>query len=156
SLVGWSGSGKTTVITRLISFFKAKKKTVVALKNVPHEYALQPEGKDSFKFLEAGADRVVLNSREEIILMKRKKDQEDILGMIQSALDNVDMVFLEGLLLKNVPVIEVLDSNQAKGFKYPLEKCSAIVSDGNIHASIPWFHKDDISAIAQFMEAYDE
>jgi molybdopterin-guanine dinucleotide biosynthesis protein B len=154
SLVGWSGSGKTTVIAGLISNFKARGKVVVAVKNVPNEYGFQPEGKDSFKFLEAGADQVVLCSKGEIILMKRKKGQENILGMIQSVLSGVDLILLEGLVLKNVPVIQVLGSCQENGFKFPIEKCSAIVSEKDVRTTIPRFKKNDILGLAQFMEAY--
>ena len=155
SLVGWSGSGKTTVITGLISYFKARGKIVVALKNVSHEYNLQPRGKDSFLFLEAGADRVVLTSQGEIILMKRKQNREDILGVVQASMPNVDWVLLEGLVLENAPVIQVLGSNPDSGFKFPLEKSCAIVSEIEVPVSVPRFHKEDISGLAKFMEAYE-
>lgn len=152
SLVGWSGSGKTGVITALISHFKGRGQTVLALKNVPHEYTLQPEGKDSFQFLAAGADRSVLTSQGEIMVMKRKQEKENLLETIQSILPDADWVLMEGLVLENVPVIQVLDSRTEKGFKFPLEKSYAIVSDREVPADIPRFDRADISGLAQHME----
>jgi molybdopterin-guanine dinucleotide biosynthesis protein B len=152
SVVGWSGSGKTTLITRLIFFFKAKKKTVAVLKNVPHAYSLQPEGKDSYKFLDAGADQVYLSGQGEIIRMQRREKGDEVLDMIIPELQHVDVLILEGLIRKGIPAIEVYDSTGERKPKFPPEILSAVISREKMALSIPCFHPDDFEDIAKFME----
>jgi molybdopterin-guanine dinucleotide biosynthesis protein B len=154
SLVGWSGSGKTTLIARLISYYKKKKMSVAAVKRVPHEYSLQPEGKDSFRFLRAGADSVYLASQREIMSIRPKQAHEDAWHLIKSDLKDHDFVLLEGLILDQVPVAEVFDSRRHKLLKFPLKKLSLIISDEQLQEKIPWFHVDDIKGIAEYLEEY--
>ncbi len=154
SLVGWSGSGKTTLIARLISYYKKKKMSVAAVKRVPHGYSLQPEGKDSFRFLRAGADSVYLASQREIMSIRPKQAHEDAWHLIKSDLKDYDFVLLEGLILDQVPVAEVFDSRRHKLLKFPLKKLSLIISDEQLQKKIPWFHVDDIKGIAEYLEEY--
>lgn len=155
SLVGWSESGKTTLISALISHFKQKKKKIAALKNVSHRYSLQPEGKDTWEFLQAGADMVFLTSKDEIVLMKKRKPTIDLLTELNLELKNVDLVLLEGLTGENVPVIEVFSSKSNKNLKFQENKLAAVVADQKMDLEIPCFDINDIQQIAKFMEEFN-
>jgi molybdopterin-guanine dinucleotide biosynthesis protein B len=70
SITGWSGCGKTTLISNLIKKFKSKDKTVVAVKNAKHKIYVEPETTDTFKFMEAGADEVFLVTQNQLLSLK--------------------------------------------------------------------------------------
>jgi molybdopterin-guanine dinucleotide biosynthesis protein B len=152
SLVGWSGSGKTTLAARLISHYKRNNFTVAVIKKIAHNYSFQPKGKDSFTFLQAGADHVCLASESEIVVIKPRAEDRDIRQLIESDLNMFDFVLLEGFTLNQVPVAEVYDSEKHKSMKFPLKKLSLIISDMRSQEKIPWFHRDNIDGIAEYIK----
>jgi molybdopterin-guanine dinucleotide biosynthesis protein B len=158
SITGWSGSGKTTLMARLILHFKAKNKRVVAVKSAPDKYYLEPESKDTFKYLEAGAQTVYLAARNELLTMRHISTKEDVFAILQREVsaDSCDLLLLEGLRRHDIPMIEVFDSSKSDGPKFPFKDLAAIVSDKPVTGEIPNFDIDNIKDISTFMEAYNE
>lgn len=159
SIGGWSGSGKTTLITRLIEKFKSAGRRVVALKHAPHGPALQPESKDSARFLKAGADRVFLSTPELLLQMSPIAGEEDLFGEVKNALGQQDWLLLEGFYHDSVPLIEVFDSRRHRQLKFPASRLAAVISDRPLPASasaLPAFNRDDIEGVAAFMEGYHD
>lgn len=154
SIAGWSGSGKTLLITRLIENLKAKKRRVIAVKNAPDTYALQPEAKDSAKFLRAGADEVYLLAKDELLRMTTLDKAHDLLFVLKASLREDDIVLMEGFTDEDIPVIEVADDNGQQPLKFPPAKLAAVISARPGPAGPPRFHPDHIPAIAAFMEDY--
>ena len=154
SIAGWSGSGKTLLITRLIEHFKSKNQRVIAIKNAPDTYELQPEAKDSAKFLRAGADEVFLIAQNELLRMTRINTPQDLLEDLKSRLYEDDIVLMEGLYQPGIPVIEVDDASRPTGQKFPLDKLAAMVSAGKCPPDLPCFQPDQIAEICVFMEEY--
>ena len=63
-IVGWSGSGKTDLVTRLINFFVLNSLVVSSVKHTHHQFEIDKEGKDSFKHINAGANEVIIFSKK--------------------------------------------------------------------------------------------
>ena len=59
-IVGWSGSGKTDLICRLINAFKKSNILVGSIKHTHHKFQIDKEGKDSFKHISSGSEEVIL------------------------------------------------------------------------------------------------
>lgn len=154
SIAGWSGSGKTLLITRLIESFKARKRRVIAVKNAPDSYELQPEAKDSAKFLRAGADEVFLIAQNELLRMSRINAPQDLLEDLKARLFEDDIVLMEGLYQPGIPVIEVDDPGRPQALKFPPSNLAALVSTGKFLPDLPCFHPDQIAEICAFMEEY--
>ena len=154
SIVGWSGSGKTTLITRLIEIFKAKQRRVIAVKSTHAGYALQPEGKDTARFLAAGADEAYLVAGGELLRMTRLGSEQDLLAALKAGLGQDDIVLLEGFHAPGIPVIEVEDPRREKPMKFEPEKLAAVITSAGDGCGRPSFHPDQIAAIGAFMEAY--
>jgi molybdopterin-guanine dinucleotide biosynthesis adapter protein len=154
SIVGWSGSGKTTLITRLIEDFAARKKRVIAVKSTHADYAVQPEGKDTARFLQAGAREAYLLAGGELLRMTRNASPDDLLADLEARLRPDDVVLLEGLTRPGIPVIEVQDPRPEKKLKTRPADLAAVISAGANACSRPCFHPDDIAAIGAFLEAY--
>ena len=58
--IGYSNSGKTTLIEKLIPLFIARGLRVAAIKNAHHGFDMDRPGKDSFRYRDAGAQQVLI------------------------------------------------------------------------------------------------
>lgn len=97
-IVGAHNSGKTTFIEKVIKKLKEKGYKVSAIKHDPKGKAkTDTEGKDSWKFQQAGADQVVLVSPNKITTFNRLEEELTPFEIIEKFVDkSVDLVILEG------------------------------------------------------------
>ena len=70
-IVGWSGSGKTDLTTRIISYYSQKKIIVSSIKHTHHDFEIDKEGKDSQKHVQSGANEVILYNEKKWALISR-------------------------------------------------------------------------------------
>ena len=61
-IVGWSGSGKTVLIARLIPLLMQRGLKVATLKHAHHSFEVDRQGKDSYEHRKAGASEVIVSS----------------------------------------------------------------------------------------------
>ena len=52
----WSGTGKTTILEQLIPLLKQRGLRIAVLKHDAHDFEIDREGKESWRFSHAGAD----------------------------------------------------------------------------------------------------
>ena len=97
-IIGWSGSGKTDLICRLINYYSKNKIIVSSIKHSHHNFQVDKEGKDSFKHLKSGSKEVIIFSDYKYAIISRKEKEkikfEDILEKITK---NVDILLIEGM-----------------------------------------------------------
>ena len=95
---GWSGSGKTKLITNLIKFFKDNHNLkVCALKHAHHSFKLDQKGKDSYEFFEAGANQVIIASSKQWAIVNRIDLKEPPLEeLLKYSKNNIDIILVEG------------------------------------------------------------
>ncbi len=154
TFIGWSGSGKTTVITRLVEYFKERGLRVGAVKRV-HHYSLQPQGKDSGLFLEAGALRVCVVAPGEFLVMERLEEGDDLVQRVVRQFVDMDMVLMEGLALQGIPAIEVFSAGKEPAPKMEPSHLAALITDEPLQPGIACFGRNEIEKIARFLEEYD-
>ena len=97
-IVGAHNSGKTTFIEKVIKSLKEKGYKVIAVKHDPKGKAkTDTEGKDSYRFQEAGADEVILVSPDKITTFTKQKKEENPLEIVKKFSHlTPDIVILEG------------------------------------------------------------
>lgn len=156
SIVGWSGSGKTTLITRLIEDFTARGKGVIAVKSTHADYSVQPEGKDTARFLHAGAREAYLLAGSELLRMTLLASPAELIAELRQRLGAEDIVLLEGLTAPDIPIIEVQDPRGEMKLKTLPENLAALVTTTKNACPCPCFHPDEVAAIRAFMEEYHE
>ena len=156
SIVGWSGSGKTTLITRLIGHFKARGRRVIAVKSTHAGYGVQPDGKDTARFLQAGAEEAYLLAGKELLRMTYQAEPDELLAELGSRLGQDDIVLMEGLTCPGIPIIEVEPAQGTAALKTGPEELTALVGISSGAAGRPYFHPDRIADIAAFMEEHHE
>lgn len=128
---------------------------MAAVKHTPHKFYLEPESKDSFKFLDSGADDVYLTANNQMMSIDKINSTDDAFNLIQSRSQHRDIMILEGLRHHDIPLIEVYDSTREENPKFPVDSLCAIISDKPIQVGIPNFNRDDIEAISNFLEEYN-
>jgi len=110
SFIAYSGTGKTTLLTQLVTLLKEKGLRVGIVKHTHHGFDIDKKGKDSYRLREAGADQVMLASRQRWVLMaETDKTEEAHLDGVLPHLDqaNLDLILVEGFKHESLPKIEV-------------------------------------------------
>ncbi len=107
AFIGASGSGKTTLIERLIPELKQQGLAVAAVKHTHHDVDMDRPGKDSWRFREAGARRVLLGTKQWVFTTEPAPKAEDTLELIRRAAAGVDLVLIEGFGRLSVASLEV-------------------------------------------------
>ncbi len=107
AIVGWSGSGKTTLLEALIALFKDRGLRVAALKHDAHDFSIDKEGKDSYRFTAAGADRTVICAAHKLALIEQLAQPLELETLLERFDTEMDLVLVEGFKTQQVPKIEV-------------------------------------------------
>jgi len=107
SIIGYSGSGKTYFIESLIEKLKLRFLfDIGVIKNV-HEHPVDSEGKDSSRYIKAGADlSIIRNKFHEVAFFFRKEmDIQLFINWIVEGPFKLDLLFIEGFRKLSYPSI---------------------------------------------------
>lgn len=155
-VTGWSGSGKTVLIERLIPALIARGLTVSTVKHAHHAADIDRPGKDSYRHREAGAVEVMLATERRWALMREHRaGEEPRLSSLLARLAPVDLVLVEGFKRDRHPKIEVRRSALTSEPIWPGDPTIvALASDAPVDdCRCPVLDLDDIPAIATFVVA---
>lgn len=148
AFAGYSGSGKTTLLEKLIREIKSRGVRLAVIKHDGHQFEIDHEGKDSWRFTHAGADITVVTSADKTACVALG---ECPLSNLLSGIHDVDLVLIEGFKNEKLPQIGVAHQENGKGFTAPLERFLAIITDMDVESPVPCFGYEDITAIADFI-----
>ena len=154
--IGYSNSGKTTLIEKLVPRFRAQGLTVSAIKNAHHGFDMDRPGKDSYRYREAGAGQVLISTTERWALLTETPVGHATLEDLLARLDPCDLVIVEGYKRDTHDKIEVrnlaLAHPELAGDDPTIV---AIAANGTLDdAPVPLFDRDDVSALASFIERH--
>ncbi|MDX2495259.1 MAG: molybdopterin-guanine dinucleotide biosynthesis protein B [Desulfuromusa sp.] len=109
SIVAKSGTGKTTLLEKLIAELKLRGYRVGVVKHNAHKFNIDHEGKDSWRLTQAGADTMLITSAEKIAMVKQLPagDEPPLTEIIASYCGDLDILLTEGFKRNNLPKIEV-------------------------------------------------
>ncbi len=107
SVIGYSGSGKTHLIEFLIKKFKSEFSFEVSVVKYIHEHRIDEEGKDSFKFSEAGAVFSVIKNKfnQNAIYLNKKISLDALISWLNKSPYKVDLIIIEGFRNVSYPTI---------------------------------------------------
>lgn len=136
-IIGWQNSGKTTLITQLISYIRSHQFSVSTIKHAHHGFDIDKPGKDSYKHREAGASEVLISSANRWALMHEITDRNEFgLDQLLTKITPVDLVLIEGFKSEPHPKIEVYRSSLGKEPIWPNDpSVIAIATDEDISVS---------------------
>ncbi len=153
-IAGWSGSGKTSLITGLLPLFAEAGLRASTIKHAHHSFDVDKPGKDSYEHRRAGATEVLVTSSQRWVLMHENLDEpEPTLSQLASYLSPVDVVLVEGFKHERIDKLEVYRPELGK----PLLQSDdphvvAVASNGFLRdLSVPQLNLDNLFAIARFI-----
>lgn len=158
-LAGWSGAGKTTMLTLLIPELARRGVSVSTVKHAHHAFDLDTPGKDSYAHREAGAREVLISSERRWALMRELRGEpEATLPELLARLSPVDLVIVEGFKREPHVKIEIHRAGNGKPPLYPGDATIiAVASDVAFpDAGRPVIDINDVAAIADIMLAQAE
>ena len=152
SIVGQSGSGKTTIIEKLIPELKKRNYKIGTIKHAfHHDIDIDQKGKDSWRHRQAGADAVMIAARDMFALVKKSDDYT--LNSLETHFQDMDIIITEGFKSEDKSKIEVFRSGV---HKTPVclndRKLVALVSDKVFNTEVPIFGLEEIKQLAKFIE----
>jgi len=151
-LVGYSGSGKTTFLEKLIIELKSRGYKIGVIKHTHHAVEFDQPGKDTWRHARAGADFVALAAPGSFSVFK-KTDGDPGPETLISMAGNLDLIIFEGYKKEKWPKIEVYyQHGKAERPVIPEEELLAVVSDAPPVKAAPHFGLDDIVGVAEFIE----
>lgn len=161
AIAAWSGTGKTTLLKRLIPELCAKGLRPGLIKHTHHDMDVDKPGKDSYELRKAGASQTIVASAQRWALMTETPDKPELdLQWLVSRMDpeKLDFVLVEGF--KHEPVQKILLFRQNSGHRVEElvidEHTIAVASDVPIATSLPLLDLNNIPQIATFIESWLE
>lgn len=124
---GVKNSGKTSLIVSLIQELKQFYTKIGVIKHDGHDFEMDHQGTDTWKFSKAGAEQVSIFSIEQYAVIA-KKQKVSILDMIEMMLD-MEIIIIEGLKDSDFPKIEVVRKEISENIVCKRETLIAVVSD---------------------------
>lgn len=152
AIIGASDSGKTNLITALIQEFNQRGLKCGVLKKAMHEIELDPEGKDSWRFMETGARSAAVMTDDKLFLIKKREAKDSLLETALDKFSDVDLLLVEGgkreSAFKKILRVQNADDHNLIN---PPEELIAIVSDEPFASPYPFFLADEIRKLADFL-----
>lgn len=148
TLAAYSNMGKTTYLEKLIPRLKAADLRVAVIKHDGHDFQIDQEGKDTWRFAQAGADAVAIASAAKFVLYRQHLvELEDIVKQFS----DMDLIITEGYKTGPYPKIALFRAASGKDLAAEPPECIAIVSDVPLEADCPVFPLDDPTPLAAFL-----
>ena len=132
-----SGTGKTTLLKKIITAFKNRNINVAAIKHSHHDFEIDKPGKDSYELRSSGATQTIIVSPQRLAMIEEYKTPRqdahfnDCLKTINHNV--IDLILVEGFKHENFPKLEIYRSDSSsteKDYFYPTDKnIMALVSD---------------------------
>ncbi len=112
-IVGKSKSEKTRLMEALVKELKSRGLRIGALKHHKHgDFEIDKEGKDTWKYANAGADTVAISSPVKLAVIKNVKGEMELGEILDRYFADNDIVLADGFALSDKPRIILADSSE--------------------------------------------
>lgn len=158
SFVARSGTGKTTLLEKVIAELKRRGWRLGVIKHDAHRFDIDHPGKDSHRFTAAGADTMLISSPAKLAMVKQHTESPAVETLIATYFRDVDLVLTEGFKMSSLPKIEVHRAGHnpdliCRGEQYD-PTLIAVASDEPLGLDVPLLDLNDPVAVAGFVEQY--
>jgi molybdopterin-guanine dinucleotide biosynthesis protein MobB len=157
----YSGTGKTTLLEKLLPLMKLQGIRVAMIKQTHHDFDIDKPGKDSFRLRKAGAGQMLIASDKRCALMTEfdeTKDQDLNSLLARLDLNAVDLVLVEGFRHLSFPKIELHRPSIGKPLIFPNDdSVIAIATDDFIDTgSLPMLNINVAEEVMGFINRWLE
>jgi molybdopterin-guanine dinucleotide biosynthesis protein MobB len=155
SFVAKSGTGKTTLLEKVIAELKQRGYKVGAIKHDAHRFDIDHPGKDSHRLTTAGADTMLITSPEKLALIKKHAAAPPLEELLTTYFADMDIVVTEGFKKSSLPKIEIHRRERSttllcRGDEHD-PTLIAVASDEPLELDVPVLDLNDTHEIADFV-----
>jgi molybdopterin-guanine dinucleotide biosynthesis protein MobB len=155
SFVAKSGTGKTTLLEKVIGELKGRGYRIGVIKHDAHRFDIDHPGKDSYRLAAAGADTMLISSPEKLAMVKKHQESPPIEELIATYFQDVDIVLTEGFKKSGMPKVELHRKERSetllcRGENYD-PTLIAVASDEPLELDVPVLDLNDPAEVAQFI-----
>ena len=157
SFVGASGSGKTSILEKVVAELTDRGIRVAVFKHTHHEMLhFDQEGKDSYRYGQAGARTVVLSSAGGMMLVKKTGRDLTPQEISEYAGKDIDLIITEGFKGAHEKKVEVHRKTVEPRLLTKPDQLLFIITDEklNIDVSQLDFNKDNTIKIADLIQEW--
>lgn len=107
-IIAWSGTGKTTLLKKIIPLLKKRGVRPGLIKHTHHDMDVDIPGKDSYELRKAGASQTLVASQKRWALMTETAEESELdLHWLVNKMDAslLDLVLVEGFKHQPIPKI---------------------------------------------------
>lgn len=159
AIAAWSGTGKTSLLKKLIPALCAQGIRPGLIKHTHHNMDIDKPGKDSYELRKAGAAQTMVASAQRWALMTETPEEEVLdLDYLVSRMDHstLDLVLVEGFKHESVAKILLFRSDAG----HEIEELTvdphviAVASDVSLSLDVPVLDLNDVDAIVGFIRRW--
>jgi len=157
SIVAKSGTGKTTLLEKLIAEIKQRGFRVAAIKHDAHSFNIDHKGKDSWRLTESGADTMLITSPEKLAMVKQYSIgfEPNLADAVAIYCNDVDIVLTEGFKKSTMPKIEVHRRERSEKLLCRDEEHDptliAVASDSPLEIDVPLYDINDAQGLCDLI-----
>lgn len=159
AIAAWSGTGKTTLLKKLIPALCERGIRPGLIKHTHHDMDVDKPGKDSYELRKAGAAQTLVASQQRWALMTETPEENELdLAWLVSRMDasKLDLVLVEGF--KHEAVAKILLFRQDAGHLVSEleidEHTIAVASDVKLNVNVPVLDLNNLQEIVSFIMAW--
>lgn len=157
SIVAKSGTGKTTLLEKLIIEMKSRGYKVAAIKHDAHQFDIDREGKDSWRLTQAGADTMLITSPHKLAIVKQHPPEKEpsLAESVAIYCEDVDIVLTEGFKKSAMPKIEVHRIGRSEKLLCRDDEYDptliAVASDSSLEIDVPVYDINDAKGLCDLI-----
>ena len=151
AVIGWKNSGKTTLVSRLVSHLKKKKFKVGVVKHAHHTFDIDHPNTDSYKIRQAGSYKTTIVSEKRLAHIEEKISPEIDIEELIKLNNGCDILIFEGFKkIKKLSKIEVnLTKNNRELLYKSFDNVKLLVSDDMSEHPIKVLRHDQVNEITK-------
>ena len=156
-LVGWSGSGKTELLIKLLPELKRRGLKVSTMKHTHHDVDIDIPGKDSYRHRQAGAEEVMVASSGRWSLVHELRDEpEPDMDFLIAQMKPVDLLLIEGFKRNSHPKMEVFRPSYGEPLiaAHDPTVVGVACDEKIVGLGVPLIDLNDVGAVADFIIAH--
>lgn len=155
----YSGTGKTTLLVKLLPLMKLQGLRVAMIKLAHLDFDIDMPGKDSYELRKAGADQVLIASNKRYALLtefEEAKEPELEYLMRRLDIENIDLVMVEGFRHLPFPKIELHRPSTAMQLIFPDDKSVIAVASDQVldTGDLPLLNLNEPEEVAGFINRW--
>lgn len=159
AIAAWSGTGKTTLLKKLIPELCARGIRPGLIKHTHHNMDVDKPGKDSYELRKAGAAQTLVASQQRWALMTETPEEEELdLNFLASRMDasKLDLILVEGFKHEDIAKIVLFREGTGRTQEELVIDAHviAIASDVPLRVDVPLLDINDAGQLTDFIEQW--